>query len=58
MIIWFINIACRVIAYNGKPPLTYQAFLKVADHIGIPPKSFNSTEALKELTNQKGNIFI
>lgn len=40
----------QVIAHNGKIPLTYQGFIKVADSIGVPPKPVDSVKILKELT--------
>lgn len=51
---FFLFSAHRIIAHHGKPPLTYQAYIKVADSIGVPPKPVDSPKTLKELVQDRG----
>ncbi|GFT22944.1 cryptochrome-1 [Nephila pilipes] len=43
----------QIISYNGKVPLTYQAFANTADKIGLPSKPVSSIKLLKELIAEK-----
>ncbi|XP_055925205.1 cryptochrome-1-like isoform X2 [Argiope bruennichi] len=44
----------RIIAVNGKVPLTYQAFVNSADKIGLPSKPVPSVDLLKDLVKEQG----
>ncbi|GFX55557.1 cryptochrome-1 [Trichonephila clavipes] len=43
----------QIISYNGKVPLTYQAFTNTVDKIGLPSKPVPSVKLLKELISEK-----
>ncbi|GBO23249.1 Cryptochrome-1 [Araneus ventricosus] len=43
-----------IIAFNGKVPLTYQAFVNTADKIGLPSKPVPSVDQLKDLVKEQG----
>ncbi|GFS55434.1 cryptochrome-1 [Trichonephila inaurata madagascariensis] len=43
----------QIISYNGKVPLTYQAFTNTVDKVGLPSKPVPSVKLLKELISEK-----
>ncbi|GIY62846.1 cryptochrome-1 [Caerostris darwini] len=45
----------QIIAFCGKVPLTYQAFVNTADKIGLPSKPVSSIKLIKDLIVEKNN---